>query len=108
VSAVLTPPGVLQDPLDEKVTVVMALPLGDEGGAHSLRRLLQQTGIRFTLLTAIHNRRLIAIPLAANWNVLVFAMVIGCPVHDPNRYRVASVLSQISIPTIDQLPPDPV
>jgi hypothetical protein len=39
--------------------------------------------------------------------VLVFAMVIGCPVHDPNRYRVASVLSHISIPTIDQLPPDP-
>ena len=40
-------------------------------------------------------------------NELVFAITTGCPVHDPNRYRVESVLSHTSIPTIDQLPPDP-
>jgi hypothetical protein len=47
------------------------------------------------------------IPAAATEKTFPLAMDTGCPVHDPNRYRVASVLSHISIPTIDQVPPDP-
>jgi hypothetical protein len=35
-SAVLTPAGVDHEPLEVNVTVVMALPLDDEGGADSL------------------------------------------------------------------------
>jgi hypothetical protein len=35
------------------------------------------------------------------------ATAIGCPVHDPNRYRTESAEFHTSIPTIDQDPPDP-
>ena len=56
---------------------------------------------------ATHKTSDTEIPAAATWNVFVFATLIGCPVHDPYRYRVVSPEFQISIPTIDQEPPDP-
>ena len=34
-------------------------------------------------------------------------MLTGCPVQDPNRYLLAMAWSQISSPTIDQVPPEP-
>ena len=46
-------------------------------------------------------------PAAATLNVLPFAMTTGCPVHDPNKYRVVSPEFHTSIPTIDHAPPDP-
>src|ERR1700722_14485690 len=38
---------------------------------------------------------------------LVFAMLIGCPVQVPKRCLVVAPLFQISMPTMDQVLPDP-
>lgn len=100
-STTVMPDGADHVPEAEKVTVVMALPLGGEGGARSL------DGYFSRKREHVSYRSDTATPAAETLNVFPLATEIGCPVHDPNRYRTESAEFHTSIPTIDQDPPDP-